>query len=62
MAAKTPKRMITQNVRLDHEMMAELKEFAELENRSISNLIHTMIRDGLALRRAEREAKEKGRL
>jgi hypothetical protein len=56
-AAKLPKKMITQNVRLDDATMGELRAIAVEENRTISNLISTIIRDWLTQRRAKQAQK-----
>ena len=54
-AAKLPKKMITQNVRLDDATMGELRGIAVEENRTLSNLISTIIRDWLTQRRAKQK-------
>ena len=60
-AAKLPKKMITQNVRLDDATMGELRAIAVEENRTLSNLIATIIRDWLTQRRA-RQAGQSGQI
>jgi hypothetical protein len=48
---KKPKRLHPVNVRLDDEMREELRAVAAEENRSMSNLIVTILREWLDRRR-----------
>jgi hypothetical protein len=52
MNTTSPKKLHPVNVRMDDAMLAELRGIAAAENRSISNLIVTVLRDWLAARRA----------
>jgi hypothetical protein len=45
--AKKPKRLNTVNVRLDDATLEQLRAIALDENRTVSNLIDTMIKDAL---------------
>ncbi len=51
--AKHPKRLHTVNVRLDDATLDQLRAVALAENRTVSNLIGTMIRDALKAREAK---------
>jgi hypothetical protein len=51
---KQPKRLNTVNVRLDDLTLDELRAIAVEENRTVSNLIGTVLRNWLNERRAAR--------
>ena len=55
--AKTPKRLNTTNVRFDDATLDALREIAAEENRTISNLIDTIVRNFLK----ERQKQKTGR-
>jgi hypothetical protein len=48
---KQPKRLHPVNVRLNDEILEELRTVAAEENRSVSNLIFTILREWLGRRR-----------
>ena len=52
------KRLHPVNIRLDWEMRDDLRELAKEENRPLANYIVTVLKDHLAVKKAERESKK----